>query len=118
MKKSGHFYSKSSFRKFLIVNLAAVGIAALYYFVLGISGITCPLRALVGLPCPACGTTTALISLVRGDITAYFATQPFALLLFAAVILAVNRSFLRKPLIADVFIGFVAVANYIYFILN
>ncbi|MBF2097305.1 MAG: DUF2752 domain-containing protein [Gloeomargaritaceae cyanobacterium C42_A2020_066] len=31
-----------------------------------IPGLTCPLRALTGVPCPACGLTRSLMALARG----------------------------------------------------
>jgi hypothetical protein len=39
-------------------------------------GLPCPLRTLTGVPCPACGLTTAAIALVRGQAGAAFAANP------------------------------------------
>ncbi len=44
----------------------------------------CGLRAALGLPCPACGLTTAFAHAARGDVGASFRAQPFGLVLFAA----------------------------------
>ena len=42
----------------------AAGLGALFIFV----GWTCPIRAVVGQPCPTCGMTRALRLAVRGDV--------------------------------------------------
>jgi hypothetical protein len=39
-------------------------------------GVPCPLRTITGIPCPACGLTTAAVALVRGDFTAAFDASP------------------------------------------
>ena len=40
------------------------------------AGLPCPLRTVTGVPCPACGLTTAAVALVHGQITAAFAANP------------------------------------------
>jgi hypothetical protein len=42
---------------------------------------SCPHRALTGAPCPLCGVTTAALALLRGDVEASLALNPFALAL-------------------------------------
>jgi len=49
-------------------------------------GVLCPLRAVTGVPCPLCGSTTAFIRLGSGDLTAALAAQPMTA---AATVLAV-----------------------------
>lgn len=46
----------------------------------------CPLRKYTGIPCFTCGSTRAILSLVSGDITTAFLTQP--LIIFLVCILA------------------------------
>lgn len=46
----------------------------------------CSMVALVGLPCPTCGMTTAFSHTVRGQLWAAFLAQPFGLLLALAVV--------------------------------
>ena len=59
-------------------------------------GLPCPLRTLTGVPCPACGLTTAAVALVRGEFAAAWAASPLifglALLAVAAVPLVVLRA--------------------------
>jgi hypothetical protein len=53
--------------------------------------VTCPLRALLGLPCPTCGGTHAALALVRGDMAEAWRQNPLVtataggLLLWGAV---------------------------------
>lgn len=65
--------------------MALVSLAAL-------PSLPCPWRELLGLECPMCGTTRALLALGRGDVLAALAWNPLAILLaVAAVAVAVNE---------------------------
>lgn len=48
----------------------------------------CPLRAVTGIPCPVCGTTTAGVRLGRGDLLGALAANPVTLVAAALLILA------------------------------
>ena len=65
-------------------------------------GLTCPLRALTGVPCPMCGMTTAATSLAAGDLHAALAANPFVLVLAGltlcmAVLMAARAAGLAPP---------------------
>jgi len=51
-------------------------------------GVLCPLRALTGVPCPLCGSTTAFIEAGSGDVTGAFAAQPVTAVAAGAAVAA------------------------------
>lgn len=69
--------------------LVCVLAAALAFFWL--TGIGCPFRALFHIPCPACGTTRALLCLLRGDVAHSLYYHPLAVPLVAAVLAGIHR---------------------------
>ena len=57
-----------------------VGIVAGCVAVAHVLGLTlCPLKRLLGVPCPTCGATRAVVLLLRGDICGAFAMQPLVM---------------------------------------
>lgn len=118
MKKSGKRFYNVNIRKILIINLTVILVVCAYYVLLGFLGISCPIRLLIGHNCPTCGTTTAILSLLKGDINGYFTTQPFALLLVIVFGCEVNRSVFKRPIIIDIATIIVAVANFIYYLIK
>jgi hypothetical protein len=68
----------------------------------------CLLRATTGVPCPACGGTTAVVRLGRGDLVGAVAASPLAVLLGVWLVLAPWRdrvarrvpAGLRRPVVA------------------
>jgi len=75
----------------VIVTLGAL-FAALYVALVSFEAIpplVCPWRALLGLECPMCGATRALLALGRGEVTAALAWNPLAILLAVAAAAAV-----------------------------
>ncbi len=64
------------------------------YLVLNLIGVpvwVCPIRAAIGIPCPGCGLTTAIMQFLRGDFLGSFKTHAFApVFLFAIFVMATN----------------------------
>ena len=70
----------------LIIVLAT---AAVYFLVMGLLDITCPIKHLSGISCPGCGMTRACIALFRLDLISAFYYHPlsFTMPVFAVLIL-------------------------------
>lgn len=47
----------------------------------------CLVKHVTGAPCPSCGTTTAMIELVHGNILSSLLINPFGLMMMAALII-------------------------------
>jgi Protein of unknown function (DUF2752) len=78
-----------------------VALLAMIPFVPGYPGVTCPLRALTGVPCPFCGTTTSFKELLQLDIAGSLAANPIGLLSVIAIasIVFSKRRRLRVPIL-------------------
>lgn len=76
--------------------LLLVGIAALQVVLvaLGAGGWRCPVKAVLGIPCPGCGLSHAVVLLLRGEWGAALSTHAFAPVFLCASILVVVVSVL------------------------
>lgn len=70
----------------------------------GIPGWPCPLLSGLGVPCPGCGLSRAVIELLRGDWRGAMELHAFSPVLLVAVVMILGTSLLperhRLPLIA------------------
>ncbi len=72
--------------------VTAVLAVALFYGVLQLAGITCPIKYITGISCPGCGMTRAWLSLLlRGDLEAAFHYHPLFWILIPGVPLFLCR---------------------------
>jgi Protein of unknown function (DUF2752) len=79
-----------------VAGLALCGASLLLPEVPGYAGITCPLRAATGIPCPLCGLTTSVRALLTFDPTTSLALNPLgpvALLVTGIALLGLRRAF-------------------------
>lgn len=81
-------------RKEIIAAAAAAAVLIAFYAV-----FRCPFRFFIGIPCPGCGMTRALVSLLRLDFDAAFHYHPliFIMPFFAAYLFV--RFVLKKQLL-------------------
>lgn len=68
--------------------LLALGAVAARLHALHDPGIVCPLRLLTGIPCPFCGSTTALMELGTGDVVTAVRVQPMTVLAAGVLVTA------------------------------
>ncbi len=71
-------------------------VIALYLLLITALDIGCPSVFFLGIPCPACGSTRALLSLLRLDFAGYVDYHPFALPLGGAIWLLLHTKLFRR----------------------
>lgn len=72
--------------------VTAILAVVLFYGVLQLAGITCPIKFITGISCPGCGMTRAWLSLLlRGDLEAAFHYHPLFWILIPGVPLFLCR---------------------------
>ena len=63
-------------RKHLSPLIAAVCAASLLYIYYRVMGGLCPMRTVLGIPCPGCGMTRAVCAVLAGDVSSAFSHHP------------------------------------------
>ena len=66
---------------------AAAAVVAAYIFL----PFGCPIKYFLHINCPACGSTRALVALLKGDTASYFFYNPIALPLLLIVLFALHK---------------------------
>ena len=63
------------------------------------SPLFCPFKMLFSIPCPGCGMTRAMLSLLSGNVLQAVSYHPFSVLFFAWVLLSLlpDRAVLKFP---------------------
>ena len=100
---------------------AAIKVAAiviLYYVFCFLFNITCPIYATVGIPCPCCGVTRALISLFKLDVEEYVRYNIMALPLVLALVIAMRFNSFRRKRAALVVVISILTVNLIYYLIR
>ena len=76
------------------IPLAIAGICC-WVLVFFFAGTLCPVRQISGLPCPGCGTTRAVLALLRGDIRQALEFHPLIFITLAAILIFILAYILR-----------------------
>ncbi|MGI8493502.1 MAG: DUF2752 domain-containing protein [Acidimicrobiales bacterium] len=92
---AGHAWARTEvdLRALRPAGVAMLLIGAALPHLRGHPGLPCPLRTLTGVPCPFCGCTTAVESVMHGDLRTALAASPLGvgIAVFAAVLLVLPR---------------------------
>lgn len=79
--------------KYLLVSHAKYVVVLLAVFAVYIlTGVGCPIYNFLGVRCPSCGVTRALVGLLSGDLEQYFNMNPFAIPLVVATVVGIHLS--------------------------
>lgn len=87
-----------------------------YYLMLWMFDISCPIKAVVGLECPTCGVTRAMVSLVRLDFEGYLYYNPMAVFLVSVVFLFVFLEMYKSNRFVLVYGIVVLIINFISYL--
>lgn len=105
--------------KIFLTHVIVLSVVAVYYIIMNALDITCPIRALSGYPCPACGMSRAIISLFFLDLSGYAYYNVMAVPVVLGILVAIHfgkkkemRTFTEVYLIA------VAIINIAYYIMR
>ena len=99
---------KSILRRSLIY---CVSVAA-YSLVMTVLGIHCPILYVVGIKCPSCGVSRAILSLFRLDFQAYAEYNVMALPLILAAWILINAEFFKHKRALSVLAFSVLILNF------
>lgn len=79
--------------KYLLVSQAKyVAVLLAVFAVYILTGFGCPIYNFLGVRCPTCGVTRALVCLLTGDLEQYFNMNPFAIPLVIATVVGIHLS--------------------------
>ncbi|MDR0288245.1 MAG: DUF2752 domain-containing protein, partial [Clostridiales bacterium] len=67
MKKKVETLVLSAKKNWIVIALTVGYLSFAQFF----TGTVCPFDSLFGIPCPSCGSTRAIISLIKGDMVGY-----------------------------------------------
>ncbi|MEE0970091.1 MAG: DUF2752 domain-containing protein [Clostridia bacterium] len=91
-------------------------VICLFFGITALFDIGCPVLYITGIPCPACGVTRAMLSLVRFDIASYLFYNPMALPLCIAAALMLHLRVVKRNMPIVIYSVAVAVINFVIYI--
>ena len=106
-------------QKFIKKHAVILSVIAVFFVFFILFDFTCPIKFLVGYPCPTCGVTRAMLSLLRFDFNAYMHYNALALFLATSILLFIHARFIKSKTlryIIYIYFALVMVANVPYYI--
>lgn len=118
--------NKRESTKKIIIDHIKIGLGIfLYILVINITGIGCPIRRIIQMPCPACGITRSWIEVLQFNFSKAFEYHPLFLFMPIYVhIMMCSNSAIIKKIPRWIFITFAVLGGilvfgvYIYRIIN
>lgn len=105
--------------KVFLTHVIILSVVATYYIVMNALDITCPIRALSGYPCPACGMSRALISLFFLDFSGYAYYNLMAIPVVIGVLVAIHFGKRKEMRVfTEVYLVVVAIINIAYYVIR
>ena len=106
-------------RKIVIKHILIISFVGIIILLLNISKIGCPIRLITGFPCPTCGLTRSVISLLKLDFKAAFRYNPMTLFIILAVMLGIHRDVIPiNKKITDVLVIAMAILIFAVYIIR
>lgn len=88
----------------------------LFYSIIILLDTTCIIKYFLKIPCPTCGVTRALVSILKLDFSASVNYHPLAVPLVISVLLAIHIRLFKKKLFPLLFICTTLLLNLILYI--
>lgn len=105
--------------KVFLTHVIILSVVAVYYIVMNALDITCPIRALSGYPCPACGMSRALISLFFLDFSGYAYYNLMAIPVVLGIFVAIHFGKRKEMRVfTEVYLVVVAIINIAYYVIR
>lgn len=102
--------------KVFLTHFIILSIVATYYIVMNALNITCPIRALCGYPCPACGMSRAIMSLFFLDFSGYAYYNLMAIPVVLGVLVAIHFGKRKEMRVfTELYLVAVAITNIAYY---
>lgn len=94
--------------------LYPAAVIGLFYGVLFLFGITCPIKFITGVSCPGCGMTRAWLSVLRLDFAAAFHYHPLFMVPPAAIVIYFLKPVMNRNIYRGVMLTFAGAFGIIY----
>ena len=103
---------RNTIKKHFLVIVAGT----LYFLMCRLLGVTCLIKAIIGINCPACGMTRAILFLLHGDFDMYFKYNPFALPCALSVFVLIHKQVFHIKKVCVILAFSVLLINFVYYI--
>ena len=99
-------------------HIAPLMAVCLFLLSLRALGISCPILFAFGVPCPACGATRAILSILKLDFCGYLHYHALALPLAACVLLMIHMRLFKNKKWIYLSTFLILTVNLIYFLIR